>query len=437
MTSQSPIIVSDVSDDEENIYRGIYDATPTSDSESSESSTSPDMPTRYRFSPFDTEEEGRPSKKQKVSDLNLKCVVCFDGEEEGSGFKCQACNVWVHFEPCYKSFLNSSNQILCSSCQKVIPRSQWYVLNFPIELMVEMKQIWQKNQLNQEEKAEPALFHRAQGRILAAPFRAALSCIVCKKQFCRDCQCPAHVGMACNEDARANVETILKDTKPCPNKKCQERIIRIEGCFQMWCVKCNTFFDWSSLKILDNPTLKHNPHYLEWKKRQETDRTTIVDDDGMPHFDTVQLAHNEKLALWHKWNEASGIRRLIESATEGVDKVRQHLRACQTKRQDAGVQYTMCKLNPKTTRKELEDATAVHQKEVFKYAEQEEKFLILYDVYFFLKSSLILLLTKYLENANVDLLYKACVNLESETNQRLEQLHFYPPMGLGRLFVFI
>lgn len=489
MTSQSPIIVSDISDDED-FPQDMYAATPAYYAGADEAPSSPAMPARYLLDI--SSDSDLSSKKRKTT--GQSCLVCFDGEEEGCGFACSACDVWTHFEPCYEAYLKTSKQVSCSSCQEIIPRSQWFGLNFPVELIVQMERIWQQSQLEEEIKAEPVLFQRAQGRMAAAPFRAkaqqakeeewrlkrqlaqqqelvrlqtqradtieaglvathssttrcftpncegflttGLSCLVCKKKFCRDCQRLVHVGMACNEEARANIKAILKETKPCPKLSCQERIYRIEGCFQMWCVKCNTFFDWTSSKVLDNPVLKHNPHYLEWKKNQENVHTTEVDDDGMPSFDSVQTAHDEKLANWPKWSHVSGIRRLVEDATEHVDNVRTLLRTCEKKRQDAGVQYTVCKLNTKASSADVKIAKANCHAQVFKYADQEEKLRVLYHVYFSLKTSLILILNTYLEDADVDVLYTACVDLETDTNRRLEELYFFPPIGLGRLFAF-
>jgi hypothetical protein len=57
---------------------------------------------------------------------------------------------------------------------------------------------------------------------------------------------------------------IKKDTKPCP--KCSIRVYKIDGCNQMWCVQCNTPWDWISGKIV-NGTI-HNPHYYQFLQKQ-------------------------------------------------------------------------------------------------------------------------------------------------------------------------
>ena len=42
-------------------------------------------------------------------------------------------------------------------------------------------------------------------------------------------------------------------------------IHKIEGCNQMYCVKCGTAFDWKTLKIVTG--VVHNPHYFEYQAR--------------------------------------------------------------------------------------------------------------------------------------------------------------------------
>ena len=58
-------------------------------------------------------------------------------------------------------------------------------------------------------------------------------------------------------------ELIKKDTKPCPS--CGERIQKIQGCDQMWCIKCHQAFSWKTGAIDSGPI--HNPHYYELQRR--------------------------------------------------------------------------------------------------------------------------------------------------------------------------
>jgi hypothetical protein len=53
-----------------------------------------------------------------------------------------------------------------------------------------------------------------------------------------------------------------KDTKQCPT--CSVPIHRIEGCSQMYCIKCHTAFDWNTGKI--DKGYIHNPEYFRYQR---------------------------------------------------------------------------------------------------------------------------------------------------------------------------
>ena len=59
------------------------------------------------------------------------------------------------------------------------------------------------------------------------------------------------------------MNTINKDTRPCPN--CGTMIHKIDGCSQMWCTSCSTAFDWRTGKLSTGRI--HNPHFFEFQKR--------------------------------------------------------------------------------------------------------------------------------------------------------------------------
>lgn len=64
----------------------------------------------------------------------------------------------------------------------------------------------------------------------------------------------------CNPDTVATVQEIARSTRACPS--CRVPIFRIEGCDQMWCVKCNVAFNWRTGQI--ERGIIHNPHYYEF-----------------------------------------------------------------------------------------------------------------------------------------------------------------------------
>ena len=70
-----------------------------------------------------------------------------------------------------------------------------------------------------------------------------------------------------HECLKEDIETadlIRKNCKPCP--KCGEQIEHGGGCSQMWCITCQTPWDWNTGKIVTSGPL-HNPLYYEWLRR--------------------------------------------------------------------------------------------------------------------------------------------------------------------------
>ena len=90
-------------------------------------------------------------------------------------------------------------------------------------------------------------------------------CKVCDTIACSECLVD---GVAedhkCDPDLLKTIKLIQKDSKPCPN--CKANVSRISGCPQMFCVSCNTPFDWDTNQIITGRV--HNPHYFEWLNKQ-------------------------------------------------------------------------------------------------------------------------------------------------------------------------
>ncbi len=90
-------------------------------------------------------------------------------------------------------------------------------------------------------------------------------CVTCDVLVCKTCT--VMIDETCTEkhlckpEDIETVKSIRKDCKPCPS--CRVRVFKIEGCNQMFCVHCNTAFDWASLRILKTKDI-HNPHYTEF-----------------------------------------------------------------------------------------------------------------------------------------------------------------------------
>lgn len=88
-------------------------------------------------------------------------------------------------------------------------------------------------------------------------------CGICDSNVCKDCNEILTVPKeehVCDENSKATVAMLAKDTKPCPS--CGTMIFRISGCSQMWCPDCHTTFCWNTGRI--ETGMVHNPHYYEW-----------------------------------------------------------------------------------------------------------------------------------------------------------------------------
>ena len=96
----------------------------------------------------------------------------------------------------------------------------------------------------------------------------AWKCGMCEWYSCSKCftvKGDKHdVAHECKKEDVETADLIRKDCKPCP--KCGEFIEKSSGCSQMFCISCQTPWDWVTGKIVTSGPL-HNPHYYEWLKR--------------------------------------------------------------------------------------------------------------------------------------------------------------------------
>jgi len=91
---------------------------------------------------------------------------------------------------------------------------------------------------------------------------SSYNCKICDTKMCKDCHCEKTEEHECNEDTLETIKEIKKTCKNCP--KCGTSIHKIEGCDQMWCVKCHTTFSWRSGQPVTG--VVHNPHYYAYMR---------------------------------------------------------------------------------------------------------------------------------------------------------------------------
>ena len=92
-------------------------------------------------------------------------------------------------------------------------------------------------------------------------------CGICEKKICKDCMEEKEEGHVCDEGKKESIRMIRRDSKGCPN--CGQLIFKIDGCDQMYCIRCHTGFSWRTGKIEEGRI--HNPEYYRWMR--ENNRT--------------------------------------------------------------------------------------------------------------------------------------------------------------------
>jgi len=96
----------------------------------------------------------------------------------------------------------------------------------------------------------------------------AYKCGTCQKWACADCLIVKGLDKdaehTCDPGQKESVALIIKESKACP--KCGERISKIDGCDQMWCIDCHTAFSWTTGQLVTG--VVHNPHYYEFLRQQ-------------------------------------------------------------------------------------------------------------------------------------------------------------------------
>ena len=95
----------------------------------------------------------------------------------------------------------------------------------------------------------------------------AYKCGTCQRWACSDCLVikgkDKDVEHTCDPGVKESVAMIIKESHPCP--KCGERISKVDGCDQMYCIDCHTAFSWNTGQIVNG--IIHNPHYYEYLRK--------------------------------------------------------------------------------------------------------------------------------------------------------------------------
>lgn len=131
-------------------------------------------------------------------------------------------------------------------------------------------------------------------------------CGVCDVKICSKCRTIKEENHKCNEDDVESVKLIKKESRACPT--CLTPIHKIEGCNQIWCVKCHTSFDYKTGEI--NTGVVHNPHYFEFIQNNGTGALRTQGDvpcGGLVNFSEIEHHFpNTSCRQFNRWGEVIG-----------------------------------------------------------------------------------------------------------------------------------
>lgn len=94
-----------------------------------------------------------------------------------------------------------------------------------------------------------------------------LKCQSCSFIACADCMQIKDNNHKCDQNIIKSVALIKKEFNPKSCPVCCIPISKIEGCDHMWCIKCNTYFDWKTLKIMSGNNIQ-NPEFFDDMRRR-------------------------------------------------------------------------------------------------------------------------------------------------------------------------
>ena len=122
---------------------------------------------------------------------------------------------------------------------------------------------------NKEEKEKKVFIMPCQHEECSGFLSASYKCGLCDEQCCKSCfemlgtesDMENKEKHTCNKDQVETAKLIKQTTKPCP--KCGQRIHKISGCDQMWCIECKCPFSWNTGEIVTTGVV-HNPHYFQY-----------------------------------------------------------------------------------------------------------------------------------------------------------------------------
>lgn len=118
------------------------------------------------------------------------------------------------------------------------------------------------------------------------------NCTDCNVTWCYKCemQCDS-ISHKCDINVINSINSIQKETKPCPT--CGIKIFKIDGCSQIMCSECNTFFDFNTGLQDKKEEPKHARNYIEMLDKFEIE---VVGENLYKEFnENIKVCNNYDL----------------------------------------------------------------------------------------------------------------------------------------------
>lgn len=118
-------------------------------------------------------------------------------------------------------------------------------------------------------------------------------CTTCARPTCLACGEASTGGdHVCAASTLETMRAIASSCRPCV--RCNAPCARVEGCATMWCVRCHTFWNWETGRVIDASRghAPHNPDHRRWvstAQLREVDDIPCggIPDGGMLHTTTI------------------------------------------------------------------------------------------------------------------------------------------------------
>lgn len=144
-------------------------------------------------------------------------------------------------------------------------------------------------------------------------------CTRCGGRLCPVCNEPVMNNQhECSPETLKTMDVIRSECRACPS--CATSISKIEGCDQMFCIKCRTAFSWRTGAV-ESGTI-HNPHYIELVRRGEIQEEKKVDEAPMEWIIQQLETSNQIYVHQHVIYHVENVERLRNQAEANVFNAR-------------------------------------------------------------------------------------------------------------------